>query len=113
MALKQLGSNTRTALTTALEKGQFLKKIRSLGRSREDLTSLRSQMADIQSQLQDSSALLDTKKHHAPNHVRAIQQASGALHEALSEAWFHCCHESAHLQHNTVLCLDARVDDCV
>ncbi|KAI9684549.1 MAG: hypothetical protein M1822_005637, partial [Bathelium mastoideum] len=110
---KEFTSSVKSGLTLSFEKSNYMRKIDNLRVLREELTTLRSQVTVL-----GEAAAHNGHRHSVLNHdmctrFRTVREASTTLHEALSQVWDHSCRETSHSQHNTILCLDAKVDNCV
>ena len=103
---------TRSAVAFAFKKERYLRRIDELRDLREDLTAIRSQMKDLE--LRQGSRVPDKQaKAVVPEHLRAIRTASASLYAAFFKAWNTSCPDIAHLQHKTLLCVDAKVEGTV
>ncbi|KAI9661046.1 MAG: hypothetical protein M1821_009373 [Bathelium mastoideum] len=105
--------NMRSALKTAVKKGQFSRNLQELEKWNENLGALRSEITDMQAVKDQSVSTRHKVSIDTISSFRAIQEASTALHTAFSEVFDQSCREAAHLQHQTILCLDAKVDQYV
>ncbi|KAL9091289.1 MAG: hypothetical protein Q9165_004923 [Trypethelium subeluteriae] len=106
-------SNVKNALYYTLKKGHFFKKLRELESLNENLTAIRSQILAMQ-RIEDQNVVTRSESGQAMvTQFYAIREASTALHEAFVEAWDQSCPDIAHRHHHTLLCLDAKSDQCV
>ncbi|KAI9686994.1 MAG: hypothetical protein M1822_002747 [Bathelium mastoideum] len=110
---KRFPLNMKSALKTAIKKGQFSKNLQDLERWNENLGALRSEIIDMQAIEDQSVSAKNPVSKDTISDFCAIQEASTALHAAFSEVFDQSCREAAHLQHQTILCLDAKVDQYV
>ena len=111
--VKELTSNIKSAIKIGLKKHGYGKKIDNLKKNREDLASLASHINKMENQTDKSLKPRATAIDDTVTHFLAIRKASRALHEAFADAWCRSCQEAAHVEHNTILCLDAQVNECV
>ena len=99
-------------MVTAFEKKHYLRRIEGLKDLRETLTLFRQQI-DTMLLPRKSHSVKEGMNSTIPRQFKRVRNTSSTLHEALLHAWSHACPEAAHLEHKTLLCLDARVEESV
>ena len=109
-ALRDQARQIRNAFTLAFRKSDYLQKLDQIKAYLETFRTLRSGIESLHFQSSNFASRKPLVMRNVPPRYQVVRGASSRLYDALEEAWQTSCFSTSHIEHKTILCLNAKVD---